>query len=89
MVLWIVVGLLAGGVVVISFAIAFTAARLPELRRAMRRVQARRTEAEKTQQKLADMQATVGLLQARAMRTSEQLAALREAHGSGEAPRSR
>lgn len=89
MVLWIVVGLLAGGVLVLVVAIAFTAARLPELRRAMRRVQNRRVEAERTQRELADMQATLGLLQARAMRTSEHLAALREARANGETARSR
>ncbi len=81
MVLWIVIGLVAGSLLVLAYAAARTVGRLPELRRALRGAQARRADAEKTQALVADMQATVGLLQARATRTAEDIAALRSERG--------
>ena len=77
LVLWIVVGVVVGSLLVLALVASRTVGRLAELRRAQRRILRLREEADKLRPKLEDMQATLGLLQARSMRTTEQIAALK------------
>jgi len=79
LVLWIVIGVVVGSLLVLALVASRTAGRLAELRRALRRVQRLRADADKLRPKIEDMQATLGLLQARSMRTTEQIAALKAA----------
>jgi len=79
LVLWIVVGVVVGSLLVLALVASRTVGRLAELRRAQRRVQRLRAEADKLRPKIEDMQATLGLLQARSMRTTEHVAALKTA----------
>jgi hypothetical protein len=85
LVLWIVVGVVVGSLLVLALVASRTVGRLSELRRAQRRVQRLREEADKLRPKLEDMQATLGLLQARSMRTTEHIAALKATRSSAAA----
>jgi hypothetical protein len=86
MVLWISVGLIAGSLLLLAASAARTLGRLTELRRAARRAQVHQGDrAGRTRAKLADLQATLELLQLRAMRTSEQAAMLKAAR-AGDRP---
>jgi hypothetical protein len=78
-VLWIVIGLSVGSLLVLALVATGTVGRLAELRRALRRIQRLRADAEKLRPVIADVQATLGLLEARSMRTTEHIAALRAA----------
>ena len=77
LVLWIVIGVVVGSLLVFAIVASRTVGRLAELRRAQRRVQRLRAEADKLRPKIEDMQATLGLLQARSMRTTEHIATLK------------
>ncbi len=77
LVLWIVIGVVVGSLLVFALVASRTVGRLAELRRALRRVQRLRADADKLRPKIEDMQATLGLLQARSTRTTEQIAALK------------
>jgi hypothetical protein len=79
LVLWIVVGVVVGSLLVLALVASRTVGRLAELRRAQRRVQRMSADADKLRPKIEDMQATLGLLQARSMRTTEHIAALKTA----------
>ena len=82
LVLWIVIGLFVGSLLVLALVAAQTVGRLAELRRALRRIQRLRTDAEKLRPVISEVQATLGLLQARSVRTTEHLAALRAARSA-------
>jgi len=82
LVLWIVIGVLAGSLLILALAAARTAGRLAELRRAQRRAQRLREDADRLRPKVEDMQATLGLLQARSTRTTEHIAALKAARSA-------
>lgn len=82
LVLWIVIGVIVGSLLVLALVALLTAGRLAELRRAQRRVQRLRADADKLRPKVEDMQATAGLLQARGTRTTEHLAALKAARSA-------
>ena len=77
LVLWIVIGVVVGSLLVLAIVASRTVGRLAELRRAQRRVQRLRTEADKLRPKIEDLQAMLGLLQARSARTTEHVAALK------------
>ena len=77
LVLWIVIGVVVGSLLVFALVASRTVGRLAELRRALRRVQRLRADADKLRPKIEDLQATLGLLQARSTRTTEQIAALK------------
>jgi hypothetical protein len=77
LVLWIVIGVIAGSLLILALVAARTVGRLAELRRAQRRAQRLRGDADKLRPKVEDMQATLGLFQARSLRTTEHIAALK------------
>ncbi len=77
LVLWIVIGVVVGSLLVLAIVASRTVGRLAELRRAQRRVQRLRAEADKLRPKIEDLQAMLGLLQARSARTTEHVAALK------------
>lgn len=79
LVLWIVIGVVVGSLLVLALVASRTVGRLAELRRALRRVQRLGEDADKLGPKIEDMQATLGLLQARSTRTTEHIAALKGA----------
>jgi hypothetical protein len=83
LVLWIVVGVVVGSLLIFALVASRTVGRLAELRRAQRRVQRLRQDADTLRPKVEDMQATLGLLQARGMRTTEHIAALKAARSGG------
>jgi hypothetical protein len=83
LVLWIVVGVVVGSLLVLALVASGTVGRLPELRRAQRRIQRLREDADKLRPKIEDLQATMGLLQVRSARTTEHIAALRAARSGG------
>lgn len=65
LVLWIVIGVVVGSLLVLALVASRTVGRLAELRRAQRRVQRLREDADKLRPKIEHIQATLGLLQAR------------------------
>ena len=79
LVLWIVVGLVVGSLLVLALVASRTVGRLTELRRALRRLQRLRENGDRLRPAIEDMQATMGLLQARSLRTTEHIAALKVA----------
>ena len=83
LVLWIVVGVLVGSLLVLALVASGTVGRLPELRRAQRRIQRLQEDADKLRPKIEDLQATMGLLQARSLRTTEHIAALKAIRSGG------
>jgi hypothetical protein len=85
LVLWIVIGVIAGSLLILALVASGTIGRLGELRRAQRRVQRLREEADKLRPKVEDMEATLGLLQARSTRTTEHVAALKGARSGAAA----
>jgi hypothetical protein len=83
LVLWIVIGVVVGSLLVLALVASRTVGRLAELRRAQRRVQRLREDADRLRPGVEHMQATLGLLQARSTRTTEHVAALKRARSGG------
>jgi hypothetical protein len=78
-VLWISIGVIVGSLLIFALVAARTAGRLGQLRRAQRRIQRLQGSATTLEPKIADLQASLELLQARSTRTTEHVAALTSA----------
>ncbi|MEV4708098.1 hypothetical protein [Actinoplanes sp. NPDC049316] len=81
MVLWIVIGVVVLGLVVLAAAMMTVAGRLSALDRAMRRLLLRREQAEKLQAGAARLERSVAELQERATIAQEQVAIIKAGRG--------
>ena len=81
MVLWIVLGAGVFGLLVLALAARAVVARLPELARALRRLQDRQARAEELNVALASLQENVEAAQARTVVTQERIAVIKARTG--------
>ena len=81
MVLWIVIGVAVLGLVVLALSARAVLARLPELARALRRLQDRQARAEELSVALVSLQENVEAAQARTVVTQERIAVIKARTG--------
>ncbi|MEV4537620.1 hypothetical protein AB0J82_27965 [Asanoa sp. NPDC049518] len=83
MVLWIVIGAAVLGLLLLALAARPVLARLPELARALRRLEDRQARAEQLGAKLAELQEEVEAVQQRAVVAQERIAVIKAGRGKG------
>ncbi|GIF67380.1 hypothetical protein Ais01nite_54150 [Asanoa ishikariensis] len=81
MVLWIVIGAAVLGLLLLALAARPVLARLPELARALRRLEDRQARAEQLGTQLADLQERVEAVQERAVTAQERIAIIKAGRG--------
>ncbi|MEV0717819.1 hypothetical protein [Asanoa sp. NPDC050611] len=81
MVLWIVIGAAVLGLLVLALAARPVLARLPELARALRRLEDRQARAEEIGAQLADLQERAEAVQQRAVVAQERIAVIKAGRG--------